>query len=81
MTDKTKAHKYVWVEVDDWAGLFKDGRCILEGHSLAVHEVCREFGVEYTFDEDKIDAYLRLNGRFPDDINDLPGVEDGKLPK
>ena len=73
--------KYIWIEVEDWAGLYKDGKCVLEGHSLPEREVARELDVQYVYDEGEIDAYLMEHGRFPDDINDLPGVTDGKLPE
>lgn len=73
--------KYVLIECDDWAGFFKDGKLLQEGHSIPTRDLCNELGISYTFDEDEIDEYLIGNRGFPNDINDLPGIDAGNLPR
>ena len=72
--------KFAWIEVDNWSGLYKDGKLVLENHSLHPGDLSQIVGIDYLFDEGAIDDYLFENGTLPKDINDLPGVEDGKLP-
>jgi hypothetical protein len=63
--------EYGYVETDDWRGLYKDGKIILQGHSWSVHDWLDELGVplENRFsweDNAGIDQMFEDTGHCPD---------------
>ena len=65
--------KYRLIQCDDWAGLYKDGVLLQEGHSIPTRDLCEELGISYTFDEGDVDDYLMEHGSFPTKLEDVPG--------
>lgn len=73
------------IKADDWEGLFIDGNCAEQGHSLNEGQERLEYFVErgryYHFDvtdvvfkrctEEYYNGYLSENGRFPDALFDI----------
>ena len=64
--------KYVVIQCDDWTGMYKDGKLVQEGHEISSRDMCHELGIDFKFDEGVVDDYLMENGRFPENLEDLP---------
>jgi len=65
--------KFTWIITDDWQGLYKDGKLLMEGHSLHPVYFSKELGIELSNYDEDIDEYLYENGSLPENITDLPG--------
>lgn len=66
--------KFVLIQCDDWAGLYKDGELVEEGHSIPYANLCHHLGAAYSYDEGAVDDYLFDHGTFPKKMEDLPGA-------
>jgi hypothetical protein len=76
-------NKAIVVKADDWEGLFINGICVQQGHSLNEGTERLEYfigqSVYYNFvltevefkecTDDYYDSYLSLEGRFPDNLD------------
>lgn len=64
----------VVVKVDDWAGLYIDGKLVSEGHSISTHDLV----VHGVLDEDRgldgtpFEQELINHGGMPKNLDDVP---------
>lgn len=62
--------KIVFVEGDDWEGVYGDGKLLAEGHRLNKRDVLDALGIEYEeLNADK--QWLEDSGRLPTWIEDV----------
>ena len=69
--------EYVWFIEDDWQGLYKDGKLLMEGHSFHPFDLAKELGIELHAYEDRVEHYLMEHGRFPMRLDTLQLWMDG----
>jgi hypothetical protein len=62
-----KKQKINFVNAEDWAGLYIDGKLVLEDHNLHWGQVLEALGIDYesdTIDEEWMEKWGRLPSKF-----------------
>jgi hypothetical protein len=68
----TVAKKFVYCQGDDWVGLYVDGECVYQGHSLDAWRVAQVAELDWsTLNEDSIMTFLDDHGSFPRELSSL----------
>lgn len=64
----------LFIEADDWVGVYIDGKLDWEGHSLPPRDLLARFAkdVRYRGFDAPLEDYLEEYGGFPNDLADLP---------
>lgn len=62
--------KFVYVDGDDWNGLYEDGKLIWQGHSTHPQELLELVGIDVDFKEADGD-WLCERGHLPEELEDV----------
>lgn len=65
--------KLKFIHADDWCGLYRDGKLIVEGHSLNTRDVCYALGLDLDVDDCTVKQVERLydEGYLPKTLAEL----------
>ena len=69
-----KEPKLTYVHSDDWAGLYVDGECAVQNHSLDAGDVISALGLKLESIECDSD-WLQSLGQLPEDLNEVKRSE------
>jgi len=66
-----KAHKFVIVEADNWAGLYVDGVLVEQHHDIDLVEWLAKYGVNIKLRHAYNDLQVAESGQLPEDLKDV----------
>lgn len=69
--------EYKWVIVDDWQGLYKNDKLVMEGHSFHPRFFADELDIGLYNYVEEFENYAMEHGRFPDDFSELEALLNG----
>jgi hypothetical protein len=52
----------------DWIALYKDGKCLTQGHSIQEEELLRVLGIEFTHQVASDDQFMAWGGQAPEQL-------------
>lgn len=58
-------------KTDDWYGIYKDGECIDQGHSIRGSEMLELLGISFDKKWYDIEEVEKMGACFPDKLDDL----------